>query len=90
MSSLKNLALSCLNEMQSGEFKTSYESVLELINYLEEKSDPNKDEIKLTHICYEFVEKFQEMHNALHESLKGDAKELLGSRLQKLYNRSID
>jgi hypothetical protein len=90
MSSLKNLALSCLNEMQSGEFKTSYETVLELISYLEEKSDPNKEEIKLTHVCYEFVEKFQEMQSALHSSLRGETRDLLGSRLQKLYDRSID
>ena len=90
MSSLKNLALSCLNEMQSGEFKTSYETVLELIRFLEDKSDPSTDEIKLTHICYEFVEKFQEMQDALNNSVKDFNGELLGRRLQKLYDRSVD
>jgi hypothetical protein len=87
MSKAFNLITKCLNEMSSGSYRVTYESLEVLLEHLEDKTDPSQDEIQIVEAIYEFIEKFKLLESSLkkHSVRSG---ELLGDKIQSLYNQN--
>lgn len=88
MSKAFNLITKCLNEMSSGSYRVTYESLEVLLEHLEDKTDPSPDEIQIVEAIYEFMEKFKMLESALrkHSVRSG---ELLGDKIQSLYDKNF-
>ena len=87
MSKARNLIISCLNEMNSQEFKDTYESLVNLTTYLEDKNDPDSDELAIVEHVYQMIEQFKLLEGVLRKkvSLLDDSS---GSGiLKRLYER---
>lgn len=89
MSRANNLVVNFLNELNSQEFRDAFESLNVLIEYLENKVDPEPSELHVVETAYEFIEKVKLLESALRTHTRSDDQ--LGSKLQKLYdnNKSI-
>lgn len=89
MSRATNLVVNFLNELNSQEFRDAFESLNVLIEYLENKNDPEPSELQIVETSYEFIEKVKLLESALRSY--SQSNDQLGSKLQKLYdnNRSI-
>jgi len=87
MSKAHNLITSCLNEMNSTEFKDIYESLVNLTNYLEEKNDPEPGEVEIVESVYQMIEKFKLLEHALRNRVRNLNDKNAGGILKRLYER---
>jgi hypothetical protein len=90
MSKAQNLITSCLNEMNSQEFKDTYESLVNLTNYLEEKNDPDPDELAIVEYVYQMIEKMKLLEGVLRKKVSSIDDKNAGGILKKLYERPIN
>lgn len=90
MSKAQNLITSCLNEMNSQEFKDTYESLVNLTTYLEEKNDPDPDEVAIVEYVYQMVEKMKLLEGVLRKRVGEMDDSNASGILKKLYERSTD
>jgi len=89
MSKTHNLIISCLNEMDSREFKDMYESLVHLSSYLEEKNDPNPEEVALVESVYQMIENFKLLHASLRKMINVLDDKNAGGVLDKLYKKPV-
>jgi len=87
MSKAQNLITSCLNEMNSQEFKDTYESLVNLTNYLEEKNDPDPDELAIVEYVYQMIEKMKLLEGVLRKKVSSIDDKNASGILKKLYER---
>ncbi len=88
MTNVSNLITSCLNEMSSGSYKLTHESLVVLLNHLEERRDPDPAEIEIVKAVYEFIEKYKLLENSLRTYTR-NSEQLLGDKIQSLYDNNF-
>lgn len=87
MSKTKNLIVSCLNELSSREFKDTYESLVSLTNYLEEKNDPDPEEIEIVENTYKMIEKLKLLEAALRRKVGSIEIKSASGTLDRLWKK---
>jgi len=75
-----------LNELRSSEVKLLFDHLKILTDHLEEKNDPDPIEIQIVDASYQLIEKIQLFESVMKHYATESADELLGSKLDKLYN----
>ena len=90
MSKTHNLIVSCLNEMGSQEFKDMYESLINLSSYLEEKNDPDPEEVEIVESVYQMIEKFKLLHASLRKRVHTEGEKNVGGTLSRLYDKPVE
>ena len=85
MSKESKIAQRFLKGINQKESKVTFETLTYLINELENKADPEPEEIKIVESLYNFVEKFKILEYNLRQYVKSDIKDLPGNKLSSLY-----
>jgi hypothetical protein len=85
MSKESKIAQRFLEGIGQKESKVTFETLTYLINELENKADPEPEEIKIVESLYNFVEKFKILEYNLRQYVKSDIKDLPGNKLSSLY-----
>jgi hypothetical protein len=86
MSRPNNLVVNFLNELSSQDFRDAFESLRNLVEYLEDKNDPEPSELNIVEAAYEFIEKVKILESTLRNHVR--SSDQLGSKLQKLYDNN--
>ena len=89
MSRTTNLAFRFLRELNSKDVQVTFESLGELLEYLETKNDPDPKEIKMVDAAYQALEKLKHLEGLMRMYV-GEADGITeGNKLQKLYDKNI-
>lgn len=83
--SRSNLITKFLNELNSDEVKSAMGHLSEILNLLENKSDPEPIEMEIVNEAYQTIEKLQILEAAIRRYLNNDREELTGDKLDGLY-----
>lgn len=75
-----------LNELNSSEVQTLFEHLKNLLEYLEDKNDPDPIEVHVVDASYQLIEKIQLFESIMNDYVKEGRKDLLGNKLVDLYN----
>jgi len=75
-----------LQELHSKEVKPMLESLTFLLEHLENKEDPDPEEIHIFEAAYQALEKLQTLE-ALAKQRASKSPTLIGNRLQDLYDK---
>jgi hypothetical protein len=75
-----------LNELNSEEVKNLFEHLQRFLEHLEEKNDPEPIEIQIVDSAYQLIEKMQLFESVIKQYGIKTSEDLLGSKLDKLYN----
>jgi hypothetical protein len=76
--------------MNSQEFKDMYESLVNLSSYLEEKNDPEPEEVAIVESVYQMVEKFKLLHTSLRKRVNSLDNKNVGGTLTRLYDKPVE
>lgn len=76
-----------LTELHSKEASSLFESLNFLLEYLENKEDPDPAEMRIVEAAYQALEKLQTLE-ALLKQRASKSPTLTGSRLQDLYDKA--
>jgi hypothetical protein len=89
MSRTTNLAFRFLRELNSKDVQDTFESLGELLEYLETKNDPDPKEIKMVDAAYQALEKLKHLEGLMKVYI-GESEGLTkGNKLQKLYDKNV-
>ena len=75
-----------LNELNSEEVKTLFEHLQRFLEHLEEKNDPEPIEMQIVDSAYQLIEKMQLFESVLKQYGIKTSEDLIGSKLDKLYD----
>lgn len=75
-----------LNELNSEEVKLLFEHLSKFLNELEDKNDPDPIEVQIVDAAYRLMEQVQLFESYMKQYALEGKKDLLGSKLDKLYN----
>ena len=81
------LILEFLRELNSREVKESFQSLGYLLEFLENKEDPDPIEMQIVDSAYQTLEKLKLLEGFLKRYV-GESDELKGSKLQRLYDNN--
>ena len=85
------LAKVFLENVTSKESTAIWESLLQLVTELENKTDPDPVEVRLVDNIYHFLEKLKVLEANISSYVKNNTKDLPGNKLATLYeNLSYD
>jgi hypothetical protein len=84
------LILKVLRELNSSEVQESFQSLGYLLEFLENKEDPDPIEMQIVEASYQTIEKLRLLEGFLKKYVKESDKILKGSKLQKLYDDKLD
>jgi len=80
------LILKFLRELNSGEVQETFQSLGYLLEFLENKEDPDPIEMQIVDSAYQTLEKLKLLEGFLKRYVEESDKILKGSKLQKLYD----
>lgn len=83
MKDSSKIAQKFLNELYAS--KESIETLMELVNILETKLDPEMTEVRLVDNIHNFIEKLKTMEGNIRSYVKDSKKTLPGNKLTELY-----
>ena len=75
-----------LNELRSSEVKLLFDHLKIFMDHLEEKNDPDPIEMQIVDASYQLIEKIQLFESVMKHYATESADELIGSKLDRLYN----
>jgi len=76
-----------LRELNSREVKESFQSLGHLLEFLENKEDPDPIEMQIVDSAYQTLEKVKLLEGFLKKYV-GESDELKGNKLQRLYDNN--
>lgn len=76
-----------LRELNSREVKDSFQSLSYLLEFLENKADPDPIEMQIVDAAYQTLENLKLLEGFL-KKYTGESDQLKGSKLQRLYDDS--
>lgn len=79
------ITLKFLQELNSS--KELLETLNYLVELLENKVDPEPEEIQLVDSAYQFIEKLKFLESVMKEYMKKKQESLPGNKLEKLYQK---
>ena len=85
MSSTDKIISNFLLELHSDDVQSLFESLDTLLEHLENKSDPDPEEIQIVNSAYESLEKLKMLEGYLQLRIQGKTK---GNKLQELYDKA--
>jgi len=87
MSSTDKLMLKFLRELNSDEVQEAFQSLDALLEYLENKNDPEPFEMHIVDNAYQTLEKLKTLEGVMKQRIR-EGNILKGNKLQKLYDRT--
>lgn len=87
MSQTTKLAFRFLRELNSKDVQCTFESLEVLLDYLEEKDDPDPSEIQMVDSAYQALEKLKTLEGLLKNYI-GESRIAKGNKLEKLYEKT--
>lgn len=84
----QNMAKLFLENLHLNETKSTFEKLINLVESLENKPDPDPTEVKLVHNIYSFIEKLNILENNL-QSYATKESNLMGTKLSSLYEKLL-
>ena len=79
-------ARSFLDQLVSESGKMTYETLSILLDQLENKNDPEPEEMRLVEQIYNFMEQLKRIENNVRSYVKNTSEEPLGTKLSNLYD----
>jgi hypothetical protein len=87
MSKPVHLARKLLTEISSKDDDSPYETLYSLMEILENKIEPDSEEIYLVTEIYQLIEKFKLLEGRLKKYIENDIKKMPGNKLSELYEK---
>lgn len=87
MSKPVHLARKLLTEISSRDDDSPYETLYNLMEILENKIEPDSEEIYLVTEIYQLIEKFKLLEGRLKKYIENDNKKMPGNKLSELYEK---
>lgn len=87
MSKPVHLARKLLTEISSRDDDSPYETLYCLMEILENKIEPDSEEIYLVTEIYQLIEKFKLLETRLKKYIENDIKKMPGNKLSELYEK---
>lgn len=81
------LVFKFLRELNSSEVQTSFQSLATLLEFLENKEDPDPIEMQIVDASYNLIEQLKLLEGFL-KKYASESDQLKGSKLQNLYDKS--
>jgi len=85
MAQHKTSVIRFLNELNSGEVKSTFEFLSTILEGLEDKVDPDRIEMEIVDSAYQAIEKMSILESTLRKYVNDDNQTLSGTKLQNLY-----
>jgi len=87
MSIAARLMTKFLQELNSDEVQLTFESLDNLLEYLEKKNDPEPFEMQIVDNAYQTLEKLKTLEGVMKQHIS-ESNMLPGNNLQRLYDKS--
>jgi len=87
MSRTDTIITNFLRELHSQESQSLFEHLDQLLNFLEEKEDPDPDELQIVNSLYRTLEQLRTLEEYLKRRVS-NRPTLPGNKLQSLYDKS--
>ena len=87
MSRTDTIIANFLRELHSKESQSLFEQLDLLLEYLEEKEDPDPDELQIVNSLYQTIEHLRTLEEYLKRRV-ADQPSLTGNKLQSLYDKA--
>ena len=88
MSRTTNLSFKFLTELNSSNVQSTFETLDVLLDYLENKNDPEPIEVQIVDTAYQLLEKLKMMEGLLKRHVGSDHQLFKGNKLDKLYEKT--
>lgn len=77
-----------LENLKCDQSRSTFSSLERLLNELENKPDPEPNEIRLVESIYSFIEKYKLLENNISVYVRENTPKQSGSKLSELYEQS--